>query len=78
MKVFSFNFNYFCHFWDFLTFFRYKKNLLTSAITHDQQLFSFNLLGVGCLTLIEVGCLEGFVLRWVGQGGTERVKEPLV
>ena len=47
-------------------------------MTHDQQLFSFNFLGVGFLTLIEVGSLEGFVLRWVGEGGTEGVKELLV
>ena len=81
VKVFSVNFNYFRHFFFFfffLTFSRYKKKLLTSAYSNDQQLFIFNLLEVGCLTLIEVGSLGDFVLRWEGEGKMEGVKEPLV
>ena len=74
MTVFSFNFNYFPHFQGFLTFSRYKNKLLTSVYNNDQQPFSFNLLEVGCLTLIEMGSFGGFVLRWEGEGGMEGVK----
>ena len=53
MKIFSFSFRYFCHFWGIIDISLLQKKLWTSAYNRwYQQLFSFNLLEIGCLIII--------------------------
>ena len=64
MKIFSFNFSYFCHSWGVIDISLLQKKLLTSICNRwCQQLFIFNSLEIGCLIIIFVLVLNYFFLK---------------
>ena len=72
MKIFSFSFRYFCHFWGIIDISLLQKKLWTSAYNRwYQQLFSFNLLEIGCLIILFISVLDYFFLKNGESGNSE-------
>ena len=64
MKIFSFNFSYFCHFWGVGDISSLQKKILASTYNRwYQQRFSFSLLAIGCLIIIFIPALDYFFLK---------------